>query len=72
MYASWMKKVIDEALKHRNTKIEEEEKGEFVVMNDKLFNELQQTNFLSSKQYYDTNIIREAWARSVPTLEEDS
>lgn len=40
MYASWMKKVIDEALKHRNTKIEEEEKGEFVVMNDKLFNEL--------------------------------
>ena len=36
----WLKKVIDEALKHRNTKTEDVSKGEFIVMKDSLFEEL--------------------------------
>lgn len=34
LYGSWLKKVVDEALKHRNTKLEEEEKGEYVMLEE--------------------------------------
>ena len=49
IYGTWLKKIIDQALKHRNTKLNEEEKGEFVVLEDKFYKDLQQTNFLSSR-----------------------
>jgi hypothetical protein len=42
--------VIEEALKHRNTTAEDDEKGQFVVLEDRIFKELQQANFLSSKR----------------------
>jgi hypothetical protein len=32
--------MIDEALKHRNTKTEEEDKGEFVILEEKFFRDL--------------------------------
>jgi hypothetical protein len=35
-----LKKVIDDALKHRNTKLEDEEKGEFVVLEERFFRDL--------------------------------
>jgi hypothetical protein len=33
IYGEWLQKIIDDALKLRNTKANEEEKGEFVYMN---------------------------------------
>jgi len=36
-------------LKHRNTTADDDEKGQFVVIEDKMLKELQQANFLSSK-----------------------
>jgi hypothetical protein len=44
-----LKEVIDEALRHRNTKIDDESKGEFVLVTDEFFKELQQGVYLSSK-----------------------
>lgn len=49
LYGSWLKKVVDDALTHRNTKLEEDEKGEFVIMEEKFFKDLQEGNFISSK-----------------------
>ena len=49
LYGGWLKQVVDEALNHRNTKMEEEEKGEFILMDDKLYHDIQNINFLSSK-----------------------
>jgi hypothetical protein len=48
-YGGWIKTVIDEALKQRNTTTEDEEKWEFVVLEQQIFKELQHTSFLSSK-----------------------
>jgi hypothetical protein len=70
-YQSWLKKIIDDALKHRNTKLEDEEKGEFVVLEEKFFKDLQQTNFISSKNLNFITYCRETWKRSVLLTEED-
>ena len=51
LYGNWLKQVIDEALKHRNTAADDDEKGQFVVLEDRIFKELQQINFLSSKAW---------------------
>ena len=71
LYGSWLKHVLDEALHHRNTKTEDEEKGEFILLEDKFFKELQETNFLSSILYLYLNPFRKTWQRCVFTSEED-
>ena len=71
LYGDWLKKVVDEALSHRNTKAEEEEKGEFVLLDEKVFKDLQHTNFLSSKWLQLMLCYREAWPRGVPLAKED-
>lgn len=40
MYTDWLKQVIDEALRHRNVKADEEEKGQFVLIKDDILREL--------------------------------
>ena len=50
LYHEWLSKVVGEALKVRNTKTGEEEKGDFVFLDQEFFTDLQQTNFMSSKR----------------------
>ena len=59
-------------MRHRNSKTEDEEKGEFVVIEDKLFKEISQTNLFSSNIFPLLTLSREAWQRSVLATEEDS
>ena len=63
--------MVDEALKHRNTKMEEEDKGEFLLIEDKMFQDIQNIDFLSSKFLCSLNFDRETWSRSVLASEED-
>lgn len=62
--------MIADALKHRNTKTEEEEKGEYVVLDERHYTNLQNTNFLSSNTS-NLTYYRETWKWSVPTVKED-
>ena len=58
-------------MKHRNTKTEDVEKGEFIVMKDSLFEELYNTFYLSSTITIVNNILRETWQRSLLATIED-
>ena len=40
LHGEWLKTVIDEALRHRDTKADEEEKGEYIVVNEELLKDL--------------------------------
>ena len=40
MYHEWLGKAVNEALKLRNTKTGEEEKGDFVALDEEFFNDL--------------------------------
>jgi len=72
LYEEWLQKIIDEALRLRNTKTEEEEKGEFVYIHEKLFDDLKNTNFLSSKLTSALIVNRKTWQGSIPAAEESS
>jgi len=56
---------VHKALKARNSKIEEEDKGEFVVLRDELFKEIRDTNFFSSKIVLYLTHDRETRQRSL-------
>ena len=47
--ADWLKQVIDKALKNRNSKLEEETKGEFIVVSGHILKDLKSAPLLSSK-----------------------
>lgn len=49
MYEDWLSTVIDQALRNRNTKADDESKGEFVVVSNEFFNDLKNSQYLSSK-----------------------
>jgi len=72
VYEEWLQKIIDDALKLRNTKADEEEKGEFVYIHNQLFEDLKNTNFLSSKLTNCFMINRKTWQRSIFAAEEDT
>ncbi len=62
--------MIDEALKKRNTKADEEEKGEYVVVQEAFFSELQRTNYVSSNAIGFNHIPRNPWQRALSAIEE--
>ncbi len=70
IYGEWLQKIIDDALKLRNTKTNEEEKGEFVYMNQDFFDDLKNINFLSSKLICFMIINRKTWQGSILASEE--
>jgi len=72
LYEDWLQKIIDDALKLRNSKTEEEEKGEFVYIHEKLFDDLKNINFLSSKLTTILIVNRKTWQRSISAPEESS
>ena len=51
--ASWVaEKNIDAALEARNQKVDDQERGEYVVVKDEIFEGMRKTPFLSSNHYY--------------------
>lgn len=71
MFGGWLRNVINEALRRRNSKVDDEEKGEYVLLSDQLYKDLQETNYLSSKFTWVINIYRETWQRCVLASEEN-
>jgi hypothetical protein len=70
IYGDWLQKIIDDALRLRNSTADDQEKGEFVYINEELFEDMKHINFLSSKAISLITVIRETWQRSVPTAKE--
>lgn len=51
LHQDWLEKNIEEALKLRNVKIDDDEKGEYVEVEESILKGLQEVPFLTSKLF---------------------
>jgi hypothetical protein len=70
IYGDWLQKIIEDALRLRNSTADDKERGEFVYINEQLFEDMKTISFLSSKAIILTIVNRETWQRSVLTAKE--
>ncbi len=72
LHYDWLKTNVDAALEARNQKVGDQEKGEFVVVQSEILQDMQKTPFLSSKPHRSIIRFRNTWKGGLPFAGEDS